>query len=233
MWKAVLEEASKVIFVQMAQVVVSILLLIVLLFAGLLLSYIIKYSIVKALRALYLDELFLKVIPARVLESTGIRYSFTDMIGMVFYWIGVLITFTIILNVTGLTIASELVNKIILYIPNVLIALFIWIFGIFGASLLKNIVKTIAANAGIAKADALGKASEIIAIIFVSVMGLEQLKIDITVLETAIGITLGSVGLAVVIAFGLGCKDMAGKFIAGLIEKISNPKKRPPAGYYR
>lgn len=224
MWKIILDEVSKTILVQMVQVVVAVLFLVILLFAGLFFSHLIKASVIKTLKTLRLEEFFSKILLAKLLERAGIKYSATEMIGMFFYWIGLFISLAVILNAAGLTIAADLVNKIILYIPNAIVALFILIIGMFGASLLKNIVRTLTANAGIGMADVLGKAAEIIVIIFVSVMALEQLKINIRILETAIGIILSSAGLAIAIAFGLGCKDLVGKIIVGIIEKISNPE---------
>jgi hypothetical protein len=40
------------------------------------------------------------------------------------------------------------------------------------------------------------------------------------VTELTVGIILGSLGLALALSFGLGCKDIAGKFIAELVENL-------------
>ena len=50
-------------------------------------------------------------------------------------------------------------------------------------------------------------------------MGLEQLKIGISLTGITLAIILGSLGLGCALAFGLGCKDIAGKFVSELIEK--------------
>lgn len=224
MWKTILGEVSRAIFTQMAEVIIAMFLLIGLLFAGLVFSYLVKAGVIGALKVLRFEKVFLKVMPARILERTGIKFSATEAIGTIFYWIGLLISLSVILNATGLTMAADLVNKVILYTPNAIAAIFILVFGTLGASFLNNIIRVLAANAGIDKANALGKISEVIAVIFVSVMVLEQLKINVKILETAIGIMLGSAGLAMAVAFGLGCKDIIGKFIAGIVEKTSNPE---------
>lgn len=223
MWKTFLGEVSKTVFMEMAQVAVALLLVIILLIAGLCLSHIIKVVAIRALKGLRFDEIFSRTPLARVLEKSGMRYSLSETMGTLCYWIGLLVSLGVILNATGLTIAAELINKIILYIPNAIVAVAILILGILGASILNSLITTIALNSGIKNARILGRAAETAIIIFVSIMALEQLKIKVMILETTVGIILASAGLAFAIALGLGCKDVAGKAIIRLIEKISRP----------
>jgi len=56
--------------------------------------------------------------------------------------------------------------------------------------------------------------------IFTIFVALEQLNIGIRVTELTVGIILGSFGLALALSFGLGCKEIAGKFVAELVEKL-------------
>jgi hypothetical protein len=112
------------------------------------------------------------------------------------------------------------VDKVVSYIPNVVLAIFILIVGMFIATLLKNIVLTAAGNVGLRQGVALGKIVEIIVVIFAALMSLEQLGIGVTITEVTLSVILGSVGLAMALAFGLGCKDLAGKFVSDLVEKM-------------
>jgi hypothetical protein len=61
---------------------------------------------------------------------------------------------------------------------------------------------------------------EAIVILFSVFVALEQLQIGIHVTELTISIILGSIGLGLALAFGLGCRDLAGRFVADLIEKL-------------
>jgi hypothetical protein len=56
--------------------------------------------------------------------------------------------------------------------------------------------------------------------IFTVLITLEQLNIAASVLNIAINILLASVGLAVAIAVGLGSKDIAGRLMEGLVNKL-------------
>jgi hypothetical protein len=66
----------------------------------------------------------------------------------------------------------------------------------------------------------LGRLAEIIVIVFAVLMILEELKIGIRVSEITLSIVLGSVGLAFALAFGLGCRDVAEKFVSDTIDKL-------------
>jgi hypothetical protein len=123
-------------------------------------------------------------------------------------------------NSVGLTVAADLLNKVVLYIPNVIAALFILILGMFVSTLLKNIVQTAANNAGLNQGKLLAQIVETIVIAFSVFVSLEQLQIGIHITELTVAIILGSLGLGLALAFGLGCKDIAGKFTAELIEKL-------------
>jgi small-conductance mechanosensitive channel len=128
------------------------------------------------------------------------------------------------INAIGLTIAAELLNKVVLYIPNVIAAIFILILGMFVATLLRNIVQTAANNAGLSQSKLLSKIVELIIVVFVTIVALEQLNIGIRITELTLSIILGCIGLGIALAFGLGCKDIAGRYVSDLIEKLKTKK---------
>lgn len=219
-WQVVLLEPARTVLAQIGQFLVNILLVIIILIIGWVIAKVIKTVITKGLRAIKLDELSDRIELETLLEKGGIGYSLSELIGLICYWLAILVTFMVAINAVGLTIAADLLNKIVLYIPNVVAAVFILILGMFAATILKNLVVTAANNAGLSQGKLLGKAAEIIVIAFAIFVGLEQLKIGIQITQLTISIVLGSVGFGLALAFGLGCKDLAGKFMAEFIEKM-------------
>ncbi len=219
-WQIVLLEPARAVLAQISQFLVNVLLVIVILIIGWLFSKAIKVIVSKALKLLKLDDLSSRIELDKILGKGGINYSFSDLIGVISYWLGILITVMVAINAVGLTIAADLLNKVVLYIPHVIAAVFIVILGMFVATLLKNIVVTAMNNAGLSYGKLLGQLVETIVVVFVVIVGLEQLGLGISITEMTLGIILGSVGLALGLAFGLGCKDIAGKFVAEFVEKL-------------
>ena len=219
-WKVVLLEPARAVLGQIGQFLVNILLVLIILVVGWLISKVIRSVVTKGLRAIKLDELSDRIELDAVLEKGGITYSLSELLGVICYWLALLVTFMVAVNSVGLTIAAELLNKVVLYIPNVIAAIFILILGMFIATLLKNIVQTAANNAGVSQVKFLSKVVEVIIMVFAIFVALEQLNIGIRITELTLSIVLGAVGLGLALAFGLGCKEIAGRYVGDLIEKL-------------
>ncbi len=223
-WEQVLMEPARTVLSQIGQFTVNILLVLIILVIGWLVSRVLRASVTRSLRFVKLDELSDRIELDSLLEKGGITYSLSELLGVIAYWLGLLITFVVAVNSVGLTIAADLLNKIVLYIPNVIAAIFILILGMFVATLLKNIVQTGSNNAGLSQSAFLSKTTEIIVIAFAVLIALEELNIGIRITELTLAIVLGTVGLTLALAFGLGCREIAGKFMAELVEKMKSGK---------
>jgi hypothetical protein len=132
------------------------------------------------------------------------------------YW---LIMFTVILaalNSLGLQNASALFNKIILYVPNVIVAILVLMFGALFAKIVRAVTFTYLSNIGISGADVIGHIAQWAILLFVVSIALEQLSLGGQILVSAFQIGFGAICLALAIAFGLGGKDLA----AHLLGKI-------------
>jgi hypothetical protein len=212
---------AKTILAQVGQFVVGVLLFLFLFIIGWLISkFVIKIVVTKVLRFLKVDELSKRIEFDALLAKGGISISLSELAGVICYWLALLITFVVALNAVGLTIAADLLQRIVLFIPNIIAAIFILIAGMFVAVILKNIVKTAGSNIGISQGDLLSKITEVVIMVFAISMALEQLQIGARIIELTISIILGALGLGFALAFGLGCKDMAAKSVTDLLNKL-------------
>jgi hypothetical protein len=98
----------------------------------------------------------------------------------------------------------------------------------FLATVLGNIIKTAALNAGIEQAPLLNKITQGIVIAFAIAISLEQLKIATLTIHSTISIiiavVLGSMGLGLALAFGLGCKDIVSRYVSDFLDKVKSKK---------
>lgn len=219
-WQVVLLEPARVMLTQIGQLLMKSLGVIIILITGWLISKVIRAAVTRILRAVKLDEISDRIELDSVLEKGGITYSLSELIGVICYWLALLITFMVAFNAVGLTIAAGLLDKIVTYVPNVIAAIFILILGMFVATLLRNIVQTTANNAGLTQGKLLSKVVEVVVGAFAALIALEQLGVGISITELTLSIILGSVGLALALAFGLGCKDVAGKYVEDFLDKL-------------
>jgi len=125
--------------------------------------------------------------------------------------------FTIILaalDSLGLQNAALLFNKIILFMPNVVVALLVLMFGAFVAKIVRAITFTYLSNVGISGADVIGHIAQWAILLFVASVALEQLSIGGQILVSAFQIGFGAFCLALAIAFGLGGKEWAADILS-------------------
>jgi hypothetical protein len=220
MWQVVLMGPAKSVLEQISQFIVSLLLVVLILLIGWLIAKGIKTLVTKGLRLVKLDELSDWIELDSILAKGGIKYSLSELLGVICYWLVLLVTFVVAINSMGLTVAAELLQKVVLFVPNIIATIFILILGMFSATLLRNVVRTAATNAGLSQVNLLSKIVELLIIIFAAITALKQLMIDVRVIELAISIVLASLGLALALAFGLGCKEIAAKFLGEFLDKI-------------
>lgn len=223
-WTVVLLEPIKTMLGQIGEFIMAILGVLAILAVGWVIARIVKRLVLKVLDIISLDKLCEQIKLGEILAKGGIKYSVSELIGVVSYWLVLLIALVIAINTVGLTAAADILNRIVLYIPNIIAAIFVLILGMFVATLLSSLVQAATANAGVVQSKLLGKIAEVITIIFTIAIVLEQLKIGAVIVERVLTILIGSLGLGLAIAIGLGCKDIIGDSVAAFIDKVKTKK---------
>ncbi|MBU1147828.1 MAG: hypothetical protein KKD11_05685 [Candidatus Omnitrophica bacterium] len=219
-WNSVVMEPVTQMLARVAGFLPTFIGVLVILIAGWIIAGALKNVVVKVLKLIQLDTASEKSGLGDILRRGGIRQTVSELIGVLIYWLIMLMVFMTALNALGMTVAAALLDKVILYIPNVIAAMFILSLGIFFSSMVGTIVRTASSNAGITQAKFLGQATQVVIMIFAAIITLEQLNIASSVLNLTINIILASMGLALALAVGLGSKDIAGKLMQDLINKM-------------
>ena len=193
---------------------------IVILLAGWLIAKLIEAVVVRVLKAIQLDSASDKAGIANVLAQGEIKLTLSELIGAIIYWLIILVVMATALGTLNLTVAADLISRLVEYVPNILGALFILIVGAFLANFVATVVRTAASNAGIGTAKLLAKLCHTVLIVFTVVVAIEQLKIASSLIVLSVNVVLISIGIGIALAFGLGCKDIAGKFVQDLINDL-------------
>jgi hypothetical protein len=94
----------------------------------------------------------------------------------------------------------------------------------FLANFVSGIVRTAASNANLPKPEIFAGISRWAIIIFAVTISLEQLGIAPLLVTATFNIILGGVCLALALAFGLGGKDAAARYLEELKQKRSQKK---------
>ena len=187
---------------------------------GWLIAKVLEIIVVRVLRIIKLDMASEKAGIAKVLAQGDIRVSLPELLGGIIYWLVILITAVTALNAMNLTVAAELLSRLVAYIPNIIAAIFVLVLGSFLATLVGTVVRTAASNARLTNAKTLGKITQTVLVIFAIAVAVEQLKIATELIAMLVYIILAAIGLGLALAFGLGCKDIAAKTMQDVLNKL-------------
>ena len=188
---------------------------------GWIIARVIEKTAAKIFRLIKLEEISEKAGIEDFLLRGGVRFTTSTLLAKLIYWF-VMFTFTLaILNSIGLQTASELFNKMILYIPNVIVAFMVLLFGTLFAKFGQTASFAYLSNIGVSGAEMMSMLLKYIILIFVFSMALEQLNIGGQILVSAFQIAFGALCLALALAFGLGGREWAGK----ILERFYNNSK--------
>lgn len=193
---------------------------IVILIAGWLVAKLIEVVVVRVLKAVKLDMASDKAGLANILAKGDIKVTVSELIGGMIYWLIILVVLATALNTLNLSIAANLLSRLVEYVPNMIAAVFVLVLGSFLANFVATIVRTAASNAGVAKAKLLGQIAHMILVVFAFIIAIEQLNIATALIALAVNVILASIGIGIALAFGLGCKDIAGKFVSDVVNNI-------------
>lgn len=185
---------------------------------GWFLSRIAKALIVKVLGAVKFDVMTEKAGINELLTRGNIQKQPKEVLATLVYWFFMLIVIIASFDVLGLPIIYDLLNKIVLYIPNIIAAVVVLIFGGILANFLGPVVETVSSGLGTETASLLSKIAKYSVIILAITMALQQLSIASSVVTVAFAILFGAFSLAMALAFGLGGRDAAANYLQKMRE---------------
>jgi hypothetical protein len=187
------------------RVLVAVLLLIV----GWLLARGVQRLIVRVLRLLRLETAAERTGVDDFLVRGGVRFTIVTLVGQVFYW-GLLLIFTIaVFNVLGLAVGPEVSARLGGFLPRILAALAVLVFGGLVTRFIRGFLEAYLGNVGVKGGTGIAWMVQIALLAFVAVLALEQLGIATTLLVSAFQLAFGGLCLALALAFGLGGRAWA------------------------
>lgn len=216
--QTILVDPLRILFARLASFVPVLLGALLILLVGWLAARLLQELLVRALKAIRVDDLAQRAGLGEILRKGAVSYTFSELIGLFLYWLVLLGALVAAVNALGMTATAELLDRVLLYIPNVLAGVIILILGSFFAAMLGSLVQTVTANAGVKQSKTLGQLTKVVLVVFAIEVALEKF-IGMTILHTQLSIVIAAAAFGTALAFGLGCKDLAGRFAAELVDK--------------
>lgn len=180
---------------------------------GWLLAKAFRLGVVKALRAVNFHILTERAGIDGFLQQGGTDTDTTDWIGVIAYALVLLASLIIAFNSLGLTQVTDLLGKAMLFVPRLLVALLVVVFGSYFARFVGNAVQGYFRKTGISDAEVLGRIVQYAVLTFVVLLAVDHLDIGGGLIQQTFLILLAGVVLALALAFGLGARERAAELL--------------------
>lgn len=187
---------------------------------GLILAFWVKRLVVEVLKLVRLDKLTKSAGFDKYLSKADISLSFTDLLGAVAEWLVILVFFMAGVDILGLTGVSEVLTRVLGYIPNVLAAALIFGAGTFVAGLVDGLVRGALASVDHEAAKPVGRLARWVILVVTFFAAIDQLKIARGLISTFFQGLTYTVVLVVGLSVGLGAKDLVSRVLNDWYEKI-------------
>ncbi len=165
----------------------------------------------KALLSLGLKEYF---------ERAGLQINSGKFFGKIVYWFLVVVFLLASTDILGFYSLSNFLREILLYIPNVIVAVLVMLATVVIANLLRKVVGASVRGARLHAANFLSQLTWWAVIVFGFLTALTQLGIAVAIIQSLITGFVAMLAIAGGLAFGLGGKDYAQHLIGRLKERV-------------
>ena len=194
--------------------------------AGWLVAKAVRFAAVKALRAFNFHVLTERAGIDAFLQQGGTERDTTDLIGLIVYWLVVLGALIVAFNGLGLTQVTELLGRVLLFLPRLLVALLVLVFGLYFARFVAQSVLAWCRNVGVSDAELLSRIAQYAIVTVVLLIAIDHLDIGGGLVQQTFLILLTGIVLALALAFGIGGRDRAAALLERWFPRRDEPKDR-------
>jgi hypothetical protein len=194
------------------------LLAIVIVVIGWLLAKAVRFAIVKALRAINLNVVTEKAGIDHFLKQGGTDVDTVRVLGSLAYWLVILAALMVASNSLDLTYVTDLIGRVVLFVPKVMFAVVILVFGAYFARFVASALTTYLRDSNVGEAALIGRLALYAIMVFVIMIALDQMGLG-DIIRQAFLIIVAGVALGLALAFGLGGSKRA----ANVIDHWSRP----------
>ena len=185
----------------------------VIVLAGWFIASLAEKAVAAILRTIHFNDLAERSGFADFVRKMGVNTDSSGMIGLVAKWFIRLIALVVAFDALGLPAVSDVLRQLLLWLPNVIVALMVLVIGGLAAHALSNVVRGAAAEGGLGNPDFLAKVASTLVWAFAIVVAVNQIGIATELVNTLFMAFVGAIALAVGLSFGLGARDTAAEIV--------------------
>jgi hypothetical protein len=153
------------------------------------------------------------------IQRSGSSWTASAIVAEIVKWFVRLIAIQAAASILGLDQISQIINAILLWLPNLVVAIAIIVIGALIARFVSGLVRGSTSQMGFTNPDLLASVAYYAILVFAVIAAVDQLGIAETVVNTLFIGLVATVVLAAGLAFGLGGQQTAAQITAGWYER--------------
>ena len=186
--------------------------LLILAFVGWVIAYAVKVILRSILQLIKFDKLSENTGASQLLSKASLPTA-TEMVSRFVFWVTWLGFIMLGVSVLGILGLQEQISRVFLFLPRLFVAMFVLFFGLLAASFFSRAALLAAVNANMPSARIVSLAVRSIIIVFVFSIVFEELGLAEQTMLVAFGIAFGALMFGLAIAFGIGGRNLAQRFL--------------------
>lgn len=218
-WQVAIVEPLREFWQQLTLFLENLILSLLILVVGVLAALLFSFLVSRGLHMVGFDRLAERLGVSTALERVGGFRSASHFTGQMVLWLVILAALLSSLYALDAVMASALLARLVGYLPHLLVAGAILLFGVIISRFLARAVLLAAVNAQMRGASVLAGLVRFLIMALAAVAALEHLGIGRATVLVAFGIVFGGLVLALAIAFGLGGRDLARDLLEGQLRR--------------
>lgn len=199
----------------------------VIMLAGWLIAKGMRVGTVKAMRAFNFNVLFERSGLDSFLRQGGSSGDTTRIFGSLVFWLVLLLAALVAASAMGLPQVTELLRRVVWFLPRLFVGLLILAFGSYFARFVGGTVASYGRSAKLRDAAFLGKVAQYAIMVFVILVTLDQTQIGGDLIRQSFLVILTGVVFALALAFGLGGRQWAADRIESWWPSARKPEPGP------
>jgi hypothetical protein len=191
---------------------------------GIIIAVVLSSVVVRVIAVLHIDEAAQKLEMKTLFERVGIRLHIGALLGWIVKWFFIIISLIAATDILGWKEVTDYLKQVVIFVPNVIIAVIILLAGILLGNFVQNVVRSAVEAAQLASAQFLSGIAKWSILTFSFMAALVQLQIAPDLIRVLFTGLVFMLALAGGLAFGLGGKEHAAQLLSRLKKEISSEK---------
>jgi hypothetical protein len=172
-------------------------------------------AVAALLRAVKFNDLAQRAGLSDFVQKMGVHTGAAGFMANIAKWFVRLIVLVTAFDALGLPAVSQVLQQLLLWLPNLVVALVVLVIGGLAANGLASLVRGATAESGLGNPGLLATIARVAVWAFAVVIAVNQIGVAATLVNTLFMAVVGALALALGLAFGLGGRETAGEIVRG------------------